>query len=104
MPEIRDEMIAKQELGMQELPLTPWKRTVNLRRPNLSVFQPEHIALVDGLIEALGKHDGNVLSGLTHKMPCWIIPDLYETIPYETVFLSEEPLTEADKARGLALA
>src|SRR5260370_37976891 len=30
MPEIRDEMIAKQELGMQELPLTPWKRTVNL--------------------------------------------------------------------------
>jgi hypothetical protein len=104
MPDIRNEMIAGGELGMQELPLTPWKRTVNLRRPDLSVFRPEHIALVDALIESFGKHDGNILSGMTHKMPCWILPDLYETIPYETVFISEEPLTEADKSRGWAVA
>jgi len=104
MREIKREMVRQGELGMQELPLEEWRRTVNLRRPDLSVFKPEQVSLVDGIIQALRDFDGDVVSALSHKMPCWIIPELYETIPYETVFLSDDPLTDADIERGQVVA
>jgi hypothetical protein len=104
MAEIKSQMIESRELGLQELPLVPWHRTVNLRRPNLTVFKPEHIAVVDNLIEKCANLDGNMMSEVSHRMPCWIIPDLQETIPYESVFLSREELTDADVERGVAVA
>lgn len=104
MRAIRSEMIEQRELGLQELPLTAAKRTVNLRRPDLSVFKPEHISLVDALVEALKDADGEAVSAISHQMPCWKIPDLYETIPYETVFLSHDAITDADIERGQAVA
>ena len=104
MPQIRREMVTSQDLGIQELPLTPNRRTVNLRRPNLTVFSADQISLVDNLIETLKGHDSKTASDITHTMPCWKIPDLYDTIPYETVFLSHEALTDVDAERGRAVA
>jgi hypothetical protein len=37
-------------------------------------------------------------------MPCWIVPNLKETIPYEMVFLSTEKPTDADIERGRMVA
>jgi len=34
----------------------------------------------------------------------WKVADLNETIPYETVFLTEEPPNEIDILRGLEVA
>jgi len=104
MREIKQEMVKQGDLGLQELPLEEWRRSVNLRRPDLSVFKPEHVSLVDGIIEALRDADGSTVSAISHRMPCWIIPELYETIPYETVFLSDDPLTDADIERGQVIA
>lgn len=104
MPEIKKAMQAEKILGLQELPLQDWRRTVNLRRPDLSVFKPEHISLVDSLIEKLEAADHDVISAVSHQMPCWIIPSLGQTIPYELVFLSDEKLTDADIERGKIVA
>lgn len=102
--EIRDRMVAEKTLGLQELTLQAMRRTVNLRRPNLQVFKAEQVALVDSLIQMLEGMDGDAVSAMSHEMPCWILPNLGETIPYETVFLSEEPPTNADLERGRAVA
>jgi hypothetical protein len=34
----------------------------------------------------------------------WALTEMNETIPYETIFLTEEPLNEIDILRGLEVA
>jgi Protein of unknown function (DUF4065) len=105
MHEIRKEMVEEEKsLALQTLPLEPWHRTVNLRSPNLAVFKPEHVSLIDSVIEALNDVGGEEASAISHKLPCWMVPSLGETIPYEMVFLSHEAPTDADKERGRAVA
>ena len=104
MPEIKKAMVSENSLALQPLPLQPWRKTVNLRTPDLSVFKPEHISLVDALLEAFKDVDGEEFSLISHKMPCWIIPKLGDVIPYEMVFISHEVPTNADLERGKAVA
>jgi Protein of unknown function (DUF4065) len=104
MREVKKAMVAEKTLAIQPLAWTTWRKTVNLRAPDLSAFTGTEIALVDSLIEGLRDVDGETLSDITHKMPCWALPSLGEAIPYETVFLSNEELTTADEERGRAVA
>ncbi|MGH9328531.1 MAG: Panacea domain-containing protein [Terriglobia bacterium] len=102
---VRERIIEAKELGLQEIPLRNGNvqiRTVNLRRPNLAVFEPEHISVVDAVIEALSEAGTDAV--LTHKMVGWKAGRFGETIPYETIFLTDEPLTEADIERGREIA
>lgn len=104
MPEIKNQMERDKVLAQQPLPFQVWRRTVNLREPNLEVFSAEQISLVDTLIDAFKDADGDTISDLSHKMPCWTLPNLGDTIPYEMVFLSNEEPTNADVERGRAVA
>lgn len=104
MPELKRQMQESGDLALQDLPLQQWKRTVNLRRPNLSVFEPEHVALIDYMIDALKDSDGDAVSELSHRLPCWIMPELGAVIPYEMVFVSNERSTSADLERGRVVA
>ncbi len=104
---VREKMIKEGILVLQEVPLMSGKtqkRTVNLRSPNLKIFSGEEIALVDFIIDALSDCDAKTVSDLSHRMIGWQIATQGETIPYETVFLSNEPLTEAEISRGLEIA
>lgn len=103
---IREQMKRDGDLGIQALPIGSGveQRPVNLRAPDLSVFSAREIALVDAVIEFFSKHTGRTISDLSHRMSGWKAARLEETIPYETVFMSEEPLTEADIIRGREIA
>jgi hypothetical protein len=104
---VRKQMIEDKDLGLQEILLKGGNtqvRTVNLRRPKLAVFKPEHIVVADSIIAALMEADAKTVSELTHKMVGWRVARFRETIPYETIFLTDEPLTEADLERGLEVA
>jgi Protein of unknown function (DUF4065) len=104
---IRNAMVEARELAVQPVQLRSGKvqnRTVNLRKPNLSLFSAAEIALVDDVIDALRTADADTVSEISHKMMGWKITRLNETIPYETVFLSGEPLTEIEKQRALEVA
>lgn len=104
MPAIKQQMENEKILAQQPLPLHVWRKPVNLREPDLSVFTPQQISLVDAFIQACMDVDGETLSDLTHQFPCWTIPSLNEVIPYEMVFLSHEELTSVDLERGRAVA
>ena len=104
---IRDQMIEDGELGIQEVPLRSGniqKRTVNLRPPDLSVFNAKEIAQVDEVIRALENVKAEDVSELSHRMLGWKLVGDGESIPYQTVFLSNRPLDETEVERGLELA
>ena len=104
---VREQMIADGELVIQQVRLLTGnvqKRTVNLRPPDLTIFSGDEIALVDEVIEALEGAKAEAVSELTHRMLGWKLVDEGESIPYNTIFLSNEPLTEAEIQRGRELA
>jgi hypothetical protein len=106
MVPMRDEMKRRCDLGFQEVKLRGGRtqqRVVNLRGPDLSVFTAEQIALVDRIIEELWNLDAEEVSELSHRMMGWKLAGMNETIPYETVFISAEPLTESDVERAREL-
>lgn len=74
-------------------------RFVALRAPDLSLFTGAEIALVDEVIEALRGVNAAEVSDLSHLEHGWRLASLREPIPYETVFLSTEPVTDADRER-----
>lgn len=104
---IRDEMVKNRELAVQPVKLVTGRtqeRPVNLRPSDLSMFTPQQVSLVDAVIEALRDATAEEVSELSHRMVGWKIVGQNETIPYETIFVSDEPLTEADIERGKELA
>ena len=103
---VRNKMINERMLGLQGVAL--WNgntqhRTVNLRAPNLSVFTADEISMVDRVIEGLSGADAEAVSNLSHTMVGWKVVQQGETIPYGTVFLSDEPLSLAELQRGMEL-
>jgi hypothetical protein len=100
---VREKMIKARELGIQEIALKtgrPQQRTVNLREPDLALFTAAQISIVDKVIEALRDKDADTASELSHLMVGWQAVNDGETIPYETIFLSNRPLTEDQIRRG----
>jgi len=71
-------------------------RTVNLREPRLDIFKPQQIALVDSIIEQFWGFTADEVSDFSHETVGWKIAEPGESIPYESVFVSAAPLTEAD--------
>jgi hypothetical protein len=104
---IRDRMVKAGELATQEIRLPSGisqKRPVNLRLPDLSLFTAEEISIVDDVIRELRGQGAETVSTRSHEMVGWIVAKLGETIPYETVFVSNEPLSQEEIARGRELA
>ena len=77
---------------------------MNLREPRLKTFTSEQIALVDSIIEKFWGFNADEVSDFSHQMVGWKIAQPGESIPYESVFISAEPLTDADIQRANELA
>jgi antitoxin SocA-like protein len=104
---IRRQMEKDGELAIQETNLDPEmarKRPINLRAANLSEFSGEEIAVVDNAIDFCRNATAQAVSRYSHSWHGWRAARDTETIPYETVFISDDPLTEFEIARGKEVA
>ncbi|MGA7822530.1 MAG: Panacea domain-containing protein [Candidatus Sulfotelmatobacter sp.] len=104
---VRDALQKGGKLVVQTLPLKSGNRqvrTVNLVDPNLRVFSGREIALVDSIIEDLWDMDAEESSEFSHRFVGWRMTQENEPIPYGSIFLSDEPLSEAEILRGQELA
>jgi hypothetical protein len=104
---VRNRMIQKGDLALQDVVLKSGhvqKRTVNLRQPNLSLFNGEEIALVDGVIESSREVPSGIVSEYSHNLVGWLVVDEGETIPYDTIFFANPPLSEDEAYRAKELA
>lgn len=103
---VRDELIENGDLGMQEVALKSGetqKRTVNLRRPNLDIFTGAEIAMVDRMIESMQGVIAEDVSEMSHSLVGWLVADDGETIPYNSIYFANPPLSEEEMSRAREL-
>lgn len=103
---VRDKLIKNGDLGIQEVPLKngqTQKRTVNLRNPNLDLFTGTEIAIVDRMIESMQGVTAEDVSEMSHSLVGWMAVDEGETIPYNTIYFANPPLSEAEIHRAREL-
>lgn len=101
---VRNKLIEAEDLRLQVLQFPNGKiqhKPVNLRQANLSLFKARDISLVDSVIEALKGLNATETSEFSHLEVGWQITRHGETIDYDTVFLSSDPLTEPEKRKAL---
>lgn len=79
------------------------KRPVALRSAKLDLFSADDIAIVDSVIRVLRRKTARGVSRQSHGK-AWEIAGDMESIPYEAIFLSDDPITRDDIARTRVLA
>jgi hypothetical protein len=93
---VRNELIENGDLGMQEIILKSGEtqqRTVNLRSPNLDLFTGSEIAMVDRMIEGMQGVKAEDVSEMSHTLVGWLVTDEKDTIPYNTIYFANPPLS-----------
>lgn len=84
-------------------PVGTQHRIVALRSADLSIFSGEEIALVDTVINSLTKMNSDQVSEWSH-IRAWKTRYDHDLLPYESIFLSDEPVTVGDISRTEELA
>jgi len=103
---VRERMIEAKELAIAAARCPGGhteQRPVPLREADISMFSPEEIALVDWIIDQLWSKTASRVSKLSHGK-AWEVAGDRERIPYEAIFLSDEPVDRSDIARTKELA
>lgn len=72
------------------------KRLITLRLADLSGFTAEEISYVDQSINILRGYSATQVSDVSHDFPGWKLTRDGEPIPYETMLISEAPLSEEE--------
>lgn len=84
----------------------PWveNRLIALAPADLSVFEPEEIALVEEVIEVFKHSTAATMSDMTHSLPGWLFSNDQAVIPYSTALLPKKrhPLATRDAERAKA--
>ena len=95
---IKNEMIADQDAAEITMMFHGFKqkRLVAKREPDLSGFSAEQIAIVDWVIDALKLRTATQVSEMSHNL-AWKIAGHQGSIPYESVFLSDDTVTDGDR-------
>jgi len=98
---VLNEMQAKGEIVVQRVPVGKYtqERVVPAIRPDLSMFSAEEIALVDEMIRMWRNRTAKRVSDLTHGRAWKAAESSGTSIPYEAVFVSDDPLGHYEIAR-----
>jgi hypothetical protein len=68
------------------------KVTVAQRPPDLSVFSPAQLELVEEVLDIFRRYDASTISEVSHRVSAgWNLAGLGEEIPYETALISMDP-------------
>jgi hypothetical protein len=79
------------------------QRLLPLRDPNFELFSARDISIVSGWIRFFWNKSPKEVSKYSHGK-AWSLADEGELIPYEAVFISDDPVTYDDVARVRELA
>jgi hypothetical protein len=85
------------------------KRLLPRRAPNMSLFAPEQVALVDQVMTWLRPFSGTKVSLMSHEHPGWKLAKLEDEIPYLTALVPKNlgraaSLSANDRRRAIDLA
>ena len=103
---VRQKLIGAQEAVIQPNQVGPThvqQRVIPLREADLEMFTGREIDLVNRVIRGLWEETAQTVSEWSHGK-AWQIAPLGESIPYEAIFLSDEPPTASEIERTEELA
>ncbi|MGO9776018.1 MAG: Panacea domain-containing protein [Terracidiphilus sp.] len=78
------------------------KRPIPLRDADLDLFEVKELNLVNDIMAALSRANATEASNISHREVGWKTTKMRETIPYASIFLSDEPLSHAEVSFGQA--
>ena len=107
LEEVRDGLVASNAIRIEHRQFRDGRRqvrTVALRQADTDKFSQEHKELVDDLIKRHWDDTADQISLASHNYVGWKMTKEGETISYETIFLSDAPLTMEEIYRGQELA
>lgn len=104
-PRIQEEMLRDQQIMIHSRKVYEHssQRLFPLVKPTLEVLDARNISIVDGWIRFFWNKTAKVVSEYSHGK-AWKIAAESELIPYEAVFISDDPVTFEDVARTKELA
>ena len=79
------------------------QRVLPLKEPSFDLFEARQISLVDEWIRFFWNKTAKEISEFSHGK-AWKLANMYELIPYEAVFISDDPVTYEDVDRVKELA
>lgn len=99
-------MVSMRELDIE---LRPYfnglqQRIVALRPAKLGVFSADELEIVDEVIAELWDMTARDVSDYSHRELGWILAKPGDVIPYETAWLSSDPLPQEAEEYGLSVA
>ena len=74
------------------------------RKPDLELFGPGELEIVDSVIDFFEGKTAREVSDFSHREPGWVIANDREVIPYETAWLSSEPISQELEEAGINFA
>lgn len=106
MKPLLDSMLVREEVEIRQEARgeLQQERVIPKRPPKVEVFTAQELAIVNRVIRALWGRTNSRVSEISHANIGWRLAGDKETIPYETVFLSDRPLTEEEIEYGRQLA
>jgi len=104
-PRIQEEMLRNKQITIYSRRVYEYssQRLIPLEQPTLELLSGRDISIVEGWIHFFWKKTAKEVSEYSHGK-AWKITAESELIPYEYVFISDEPVTFEDVARVKELA
>lgn len=105
MVQVRDEMVDSKDAAIQEMDRFghTQERLINLRQPNYDFFAPQEIPFCNDIIRQVKGKTASQVSIMSHGK-AWQSVEELESIPYQTAYLSDEEITQADIVRTRELS
>lgn len=101
----RDELIASGDVRVEERPyFTGVQKRIEVserRVPDRELFEPNEVEIVDSVIRAFYGKTAREVSDFSHREPGWALAEDRETIPYETAWISGDPLGQDAEEAGM---
>ena len=104
--QVRKKLIKSEALAIQQVDLPlgfVQHRPIHLRRPNLSLFSYDQIALTEEVIAENRNLTATQIANKSHLEWGWRLTRDKEKIELNTIFLSPDPLTDIEQKRALAM-
>lgn len=80
------------------------ERLVANREPNMSIFSPEEMEIIDDVIQEFWSYNARRISQHSHEEWAWRVTEDYEDMPYQLAWVSSDPLTPEQIQAGYDLA
>lgn len=79
------------------------ERVIPIRPPAPGIFSTEEIDIIENYVRLFSRMTASAVSEYSHGM-AWKLAELNELIPYDAVFISDDPVTTEDVAHARELA